>query len=112
MSYRNIFLLIAAVVLLLLLLPGIRIWKVTSSDIESRIKNELPIGSDQYSVIYFLDKYKFEHSGYLFKEKSIQSIQRDSCYGVLIECSIEVSFMFDDQQKLASYTINEGFTAP
>lgn len=86
--------------------PGIIIDKMRSI-----VDKEIPLGTQRTDVERFLSQRRIEYS-YVERENRIYAIVRDTCRGILIECSIDMVFGFDGQRVLISSSVKEGFTGP
>ncbi len=88
----------------------------TVGQIESQIKKEIPTGSTKTQVIAFLDSHGYEHSAYykpeLYydKNKTINASVPKKSYGILTEGKIHITLVFDNNDKLASYKVEEILT--
>ena len=71
---------------------------------------EISRGADVQKVIAFLDSHEIEHSSYLRNERQILAIKRHVCWVLLLECSIDMKFFFDQDNRLQDRSIEEGFT--
>jgi len=88
----------------------------TVGQIESQIKKGIPIGSTKDQVVTFLDSRGYEHSAnykpelYYNKTKTINASVPKKSYGILTEGKIHITLVFDNNDKLASYKIEEILT--
>lgn len=88
----------------------------TIDQIESQIKKEIPIGSSKTQVIAFLESHSYEHSAYykpeLYyeKNKTINASTPRKSYGILTEGKIYMTLMFDQNDKLVNYKVEEILT--
>ena len=62
------------------------------------------------TVIAFLDANNLEHSRYLAESRDIRAIRRNTCWATLIQCDIEIAFVFDNEDRLQSISVTEGYT--
>jgi hypothetical protein len=82
----------------------------TPKDVAASVRAALPKGSDKNKVLAFLDEKRIEHSDYLPKERRIYAIERNTCRAPFVECSIDMTFSFDEVGVLQEATVKEGFT--
>lgn len=88
----------------------------TVSQIESQIKKEIPTGSTKAQVVAFLDSHGYEHSAnykpelYYNKTKTINASVPKKSYGILTEGKIHITLVFDNDNKLANYKVEEILT--
>jgi hypothetical protein len=88
----------------------------TVGQIESQIKKEIPIGSTKAQVVAYLDSHGYEHSAnykpelYYNKTKTINASVPKKSYGILTEGKIHLTLAFDNNDKLASYKVEEILT--
>ena len=82
--------------------------RVDPKGIESKIAQDLPIGSNTASVLHFLDSQNTRHSAYLAEYHRIYAEIDRSTIG-LIKGHIHIEFNFDDNGKLVSYEVKELF---
>ncbi len=85
--------------------------KMSIKTVEEHLQRNLKLGENYKQVIEFLDKEKFEHSGYLQKEKKIFGIIRD-IKRYPIRKSVQLVFMFNEKGELLKIDIKEAFTGP
>ncbi len=88
--------------------------KMTTEQIETMVKKELPLGSSRDSVVSFLDKQGLEHSGHSPGAPSdlIYAIFRDVRGSTLTTSkSVQVTFRFANR-GLSDYSFKEFFTGP
>ncbi len=72
--------------------------------------SNLPPGTPISKVIAFLDAHNIEHSQPSVQSHDIGAIRRNTCWAVLVECDIEITFTFDNSNRLQSTSVTEGFT--
>lgn len=113
---RKYKLFIALIIIIIFLglwvLPGLRYYPgVTAAKMDALAKQKVPIGSSQAAVIGFLEAERIEHS-FVKSENKIYAIKRDTCIGILIECSIDMVFEFNERGILVSTIVKEGLTGP
>jgi len=111
---RKIIVIFAIVILIPILLWLIFVFRyhpsITVKSMESQIRNEIQKGATHVDVVRFLNDHKIEHSKYLRDNKKIYAIVRDVCWGIFIECSIEMVFEFDSRGVMISSSVKEGYT--
>jgi len=116
---RNLRPLLWATIMLVVLLAACNSASDQSSEmsrhqIESLVRNELPVGATRDDVVMFLDKRKIEHSGHLpaLSPDDIYAIYRNTAGGTpVVKSSIQLVFHFRDG-KLYEYEIKEILTGP
>jgi hypothetical protein len=88
----------------------------TVGQIESQIKKEIPVGSTKAQAVTFLDSHGYKHSAnykpelYYNKTKTINASVPKKSYGILTEGKIHLTLAFDNNDKLASYKVEEILT--
>jgi hypothetical protein len=103
---------IVAVLTAVWYLPGLRYHpSVTAEQMDAMIRKELPAGTARADVSRFLDAQKIEYS-FVNNENKIYAIIRNTCRGILVECSIDMVFGFNEQGALTSTSVKEGLTGP
>ena len=88
--------------------------KMTTEQIETLVKQELPLGTSQSSVVSFLDRQGLEHSGHSpgAPSDTVYAIFRDvqgSTFSV--SKSLQITFHFA-HHGLSGYSFKELFTGP
>jgi hypothetical protein len=78
----------------------------------AEVNSNLPFGTSQKDVIAFLDKQHIEHSKYNQKQREISAIVRNTCWNLILECSIDMTFTFNDDGQLLNSGVTEGLTGP
>jgi hypothetical protein len=84
----------------------------TVSEVESFIREKLPVGTDRSRVVQVLNEAGIENSGMQAGSGVVHAIIRDTSGGLVIKGSITMKFFFDDRGKLARYEVRETFTGP
>ena len=88
--------------------------KMTTEQIETLVKQELPLGSSWSSVVSFLDRQGLEHSGHSPGAPSnlVYAIFRDVQGSTSTASkSVQVTFRFANH-RLSGYLFKELFTGP
>lgn len=88
--------------------------KMTTEQIETLVKQELPLGTSRSSVVSFLDKQGLEHSGHAAGAPSdlVYAIFRDVQGSTsTVSKSVQVTFRFANH-RLSGYSFKELFTGP
>ena len=70
----------------------------------------VPRGTTAHNVIAFLDEKGIEHSPYRNDLREIHAIRRNVCLVLLVECSIEINFIFDANGHVAKTSVSEEYT--
>jgi hypothetical protein len=84
--------------------------RVTPAKVERELQKHVPIGSTRAEVAAYLDAKGIAHSAALGNRE--QAIMRDTALGSPVRTDIEMSFSFDERQKLTSYAVREIYTGP
>lgn len=84
----------------------------TVRDVDTFIREHIPIGSDRSTVVDVLTKRRIENSALTAKDGIVYAIIRDTSGGPLIKGSISMRFFFDVNGKLARFEVQEGWTGP
>ena len=92
--------------------------QVTVAQVDSDIRDHLPIGCSRQEVVAYLDQKKIGHS-YVDELKESpeynhteMALIRGASRTWLIRGDIQILFRFDEGGKLASYSVKEIFTGP
>lgn len=89
--------------------------RVTTSELESEIKKDLPLGSTKEEVSSFLDSRGIGHAyagaSPQFKNTEI-ALVRNAAYHWPIRTDIQILFTFDKNSRLSSFTVKEINTGP
>lgn len=78
----------------------------------AEVNSKLPFGASQKEVIDFLDNNHIEHSEYERDQRIISAIVRNTCWNLILECSIDMTFTFNDDGQLINSKVTEGLTGP
>ena len=84
--------------------------RVTPAKVERDLQNHLPIGSTRAEVAAYLDSKGIPHSAVAVHRE--QAIMRDTALGSPVRTDIEMSFTFDERQKLTAFAVREIYTGP
>lgn len=84
--------------------------RVTPAKVERDLQNHVPIGSTRAEVAAYLDSRGISHSTTSGDRE--QAIMRDTAFGSPVHTDIEISFRFDERQKLTTYSVREINTGP
>ena len=113
MKRKNKLLIVLIIIIFLLglwFLPGLRYYPgITAVTMDALVKQKVPLGTNQAAVIDFLEGEEIEYS-FVESENKIYAIKRDTCVGILIECSIDMIFEFNEKGILISSVVKEGLT--
>jgi len=88
----------------------------TAIEIETWIKQEIPLGSTKTFVVSKLEEKKIEHSAnykpelYYNKSKSFNASIPNTKKGVLTKGGIYMKFNFNEKDELVSFKVEEIFT--
>ena len=92
--------------------------RTTAAQVDREIRGQLPLGTSKAEVEAYLERKAIPHSwtqeraaGAEHRNEEIGMIRGTSVRG-LIETSLQLSFKFDDQSRLTSYSIKELYTGP
>lgn len=103
---------IAVGITAIVFLSPIRFYRdVSPKTMKVAVDSELPIGTDKSKVIAFLDARRIEHSGDKAGDGKIYAVVRDACLAAVLECTIDMTFSFDANGKLANASVKEGLTS-
>jgi hypothetical protein len=83
---------------------------ISPTKMRALVISEIPLGADIASVEKFLDSHGIEHAPYSESNRDIGAIKRNVCVALLVECSIDLRFFFDDSRRLNRISVQEGFT--
>jgi hypothetical protein len=99
---------ILGIVVILLLVAVHGIHRVNPKDIDAKISQNLPLGSDSASVVRFLDSEHISHSALLPANHRVYAEIDRSTVGLIIG-HIHIEFNFSADGKLVSYEVKELF---
>jgi hypothetical protein len=91
--------------------------RITTAQVESDIRDHLPIGSSRAEVATYLDSKKIAHS-YVSDDKYAGpgnyeiALIRDTASSGFVMASIQIHFNFDSKLKLVSYSVHQVYTGP
>ena len=86
--------------------------KMTVADLDKRISEAVPVGTEQTRVLEILDSLKLQHSAFDEKTRSIAAMVADSAKKGVVTRSFHITLFFDSTGKLSSHTTKELFTGP
>jgi methyl coenzyme M reductase subunit C-like uncharacterized protein (methanogenesis marker protein 7) len=84
------------------------IQRVDSRKLDRLISQNLPIGTDQATVMKFLDSNHIPHSEYIREYKRMYADIPKSTIG-LVNGQIHIEFRFDEEGRLVKYELHELF---
>jgi hypothetical protein len=84
----------------------------TVDSVRADLAKELPNGVDRATVIRALDQRKIEHSGEAAGKELITAAIRNTCWSLVIRCSVMMEFHFDARERLVRSDVFEGLTGP
>jgi hypothetical protein len=91
--------------------------RITAAQVESDIRDHLPIGSSRAEVATYLDSNNIPHS-YVSDDKYAGpgnyelALIRDTASSGIVMVSIQIRFNFDSKLRLLSYSVQEVYTGP
>ena len=83
---------------------------ITPNQMRAKLRAEVPLGSSVVQVVNYLDANKIEHAPYSPERHDVGAIKRNVCVAVMVECSIDIRFFFDEGARLQRITVEAGFT--
>jgi hypothetical protein len=83
----------------------------TKEQVESFVKNEIPIGAKRDQVTGILERYGLLYS-YVPQDRMIGAITKDVKKSLLISESIQMKFYFDENDRFQSYSVKSVYTGP
>jgi hypothetical protein len=86
--------------------------KMTVSDVDTRMNEAVPVGTEQGRVLAILDSLRLEHSEFDEKSSTIAAMVPDTVKNGVVTRSFHITFFFDPAGKLSSHTTKELFTGP
>lgn len=106
-----IFAVVVAIILCWIIRPLRYYPRHSPGAISRRLETALPIGTDNQRVLAYLDGNGLEHSPYQQSSRTILAIDRNTCWvPMLIECSTQLRFHFDNKGILIRTTVAEIYT--
>lgn len=96
----------------LCVMSGCRSKRISLQEVESSIRQRIPLGASDSLVVAILDEMKIEHSAFDQGKQSIQAIVRSTARSATTTTSVQVIFAFNPDRRLADYTFREVLTGP
>lgn len=92
-----------------IILVGCRDPNLIEKNLRSQVQQQVPIGSNKENVIAFLRSRNLKEFSYSDKSRTLYAIMRDVARPSLdfVRTDIQIRFLFDEEEKLVSYTIDQ-----
>jgi hypothetical protein len=86
--------------------------KLTVAEVDERVGNAVPAGTERARLLAVLDSPKMEHSDFDEKTRTIATSVPDNAKTGIVTRGFHLTFNFDSAGKLVSHAIRELFTGP
>ena len=96
----------------LTVMSGCRSKRISLGEVETSIRQRIPLGATDSLVAATLDEMKIEHSAFDQSKGSIQAIVRSTAKSATTETSVQVVFTFNSDRRLTDYSFREVLTGP
>jgi hypothetical protein len=97
---------ILIVIIVLVLAVPVRFHRgITPKEMTTMVNSELPRGTQVSKVLAFLDSRRIEHSEYEPRERTILAIKRHACWALMMTCTIDMKFSFNEHDRLETSTV-------
>lgn len=93
-------------------MPGCRNQRISLDEVETSIRQRVPLGAPDSLVAAALDEMKIEHSAFDPGTGSIQAIVRSVAMSATTTTSVQIVFTFNSDSRLTDCTFREVFTGP